>query len=57
MANKKCKGCNFFYITWDKKFPYGCKKLGFKSKKNPYDEVYASSGMECQFYETDTSIK
>ena len=57
MATKKCKGCKFYYITWDKKFPYGCKSLGFKSKKNPSDEVLSSSGMECQFYTTEHSNK
>lgn len=50
MATKKCKGCKFFYITWDRKFPYGCKALNFKSKKYPIDEVLSTSGMDCQYF-------
>lgn len=51
MPVKKCKGCKFFYITWDRKFPYGCKALAFKSKRYPIDEVKATSGMDCQYFE------
>ncbi|MDD4527368.1 MAG: uracil-DNA glycosylase [Candidatus Margulisbacteria bacterium] len=54
MAIKKCKRCKFFYITWDSKFPYGCKALGFKSKKYPCDEVRQSSSMECQYFQEST---
>ncbi len=55
MVIRKCKGCKHFYITWDKKFPYGCKALGFKSKKYPSLEVQLTSGIECQYFETDAS--
>ncbi len=50
MTPKKCKGCKYFYITWERTFPYGCKALGFKSKKYPCDEVAQTSAMECQYY-------
>lgn len=42
-----CKKCKYYYITWDPKFPYGCKAFGMKTKQLPSTEVYASSGTEC----------
>jgi len=46
-----CIGCKHYYITWDKKFPYGCKAMAFKSHETPALSVYRSSGMECQLFE------
>ncbi len=45
-----CVGCAYFYITWEKKFPYGCKAMKFKSKQYPSNVVFESSGMECQLF-------
>ncbi len=45
-----CFSCGHFFITHDKKFPYGCGAMGFKSRTIPSREVYASSGIECQFF-------
>jgi len=45
-----CYKCKYFYITWDKNFPNGCKALGFKTAKNPAQVVYESSGMICLAY-------
>jgi len=42
-----CRKCVFFYITWDKKFPYGCRGLSFRSNRLPSYDVFNSSGMEC----------
>jgi hypothetical protein len=42
-----CFHCIHFYITWDKKFPKGCKAMNFKSKKMPSLLVHEASGMEC----------
>jgi len=47
MKNVNCKNCKYFFITWDKNFPYGCKALAFKSKQIPSFEVKQSSGFEC----------
>jgi len=57
MENKNCKNCKFFYITWDKNFPYGCKKLKFKSKKIPSDEVVSLSGFQCLGFEQKNKSK
>ena len=45
-----CRKCAFFYVTWDKRFPWGCKSFGFKTRKMPYLDVYQSSGAECQLF-------
>lgn len=47
---KICIGCAYYYITWDKNFPNGCKGFGFKSKKIPFIEVKECSGQDCQMY-------
>ncbi|MCP4716637.1 MAG: uracil-DNA glycosylase [Deltaproteobacteria bacterium] len=42
-----CHRCRHYYITWDKRFPYGCREMGFKSRFLPSDAVYQNSGMAC----------
>ncbi|MBC8061519.1 MAG: uracil-DNA glycosylase [Clostridiaceae bacterium] len=46
-----CRKCKNFYITWDKNFPFGCRKLNFKSKKLPSVNVFESSGEQCLYFE------
>ncbi len=45
-----CRGCENYYITHDPNAPYGCRALGFKSRKNPAVIVMESSAMVCQLY-------
>jgi hypothetical protein len=45
-----CFSCRHFYITYDPRFPYGCRAVGFKSRGVPAAEVRANSGMDCQFF-------
>jgi len=47
---KLCLNCIHYYITWDKKFPKGCKGFGFKSAKMPCDVVVESSGAVCKMH-------
>lgn len=46
-----CRACRHFVVTWDPVAPFGCRAFGFKSKVLPSQEVYASSGKECQLFE------
>ncbi|HQH74386.1 MAG TPA: uracil-DNA glycosylase [bacterium] len=46
-----CRQCRYYYITWDRHRPYGCKALGFKSAKMPSQVVFESSGIECQSFQ------
>ena len=50
--NKKlvvCNGCQYFYVTYKKQRPWGCKKFGFISKILPSLEVSMTTGMECAY--------
>ncbi|HDH06051.1 MAG TPA: uracil-DNA glycosylase [Nitrospirae bacterium] len=42
-----CFNCAHLYITWDRKFPKGCRAMNFKSKQMPSTVVYKSSGTKC----------
>lgn len=46
-----CLNCKHYYITWDQRFPHGCRAMGFKSHVPPYLTVFQSSGMPCQLFE------
>ena len=50
-----CYGCFYFYITYKKKRPYGCKKFGFISKIIPSSEVFNTTGTECA-YRSDKNL-
>lgn len=46
-----CRKCRHYYITWDKKFPYGCRAMGFKSGHTPSLDVVNASGTVCMRFE------
>ncbi len=46
----QCRKCIHFFITHNPAQPYGCRALGFKSKRNPATVVYEISGIICQLY-------
>jgi hypothetical protein len=46
-----CIQCRFYYITWDKKLPHGCRRMNFKSREIPSQVVRkSSSGMDCLLF-------
>lgn len=48
----KCHDCQHFYVTWDNKFPMGCKTFGFKGKQLPSLAVFQSTGQSCCYFES-----
>ncbi len=46
----RCTHCAHYYITFDVKFPYGCRALKFKSRRQPVLDVIESSDRPCQFF-------
>ena len=44
----RCINCKYYQITWDVENPYGCNKLGFKTKLEPSNYVVQISGNICQ---------
>ncbi|HDI59121.1 MAG TPA: uracil-DNA glycosylase [Desulfobacteraceae bacterium] len=49
-----CHRCIHYYVTWDKRFPHGCKAMGFKSKQLPSISVFASSNERCLLFKEKT---
>jgi len=47
----RCNACAHFHITFERNFRYGCRALGFKSRRLPERDVIESSGQLCQFFE------
>ena len=45
-----CRKCKHFYVTWDKKFPYGCMAMGFKVSNLPSISVKKESGENCLMF-------
>jgi hypothetical protein len=46
-----CLGCRHYYVTWDERFPRGCRAMRFKSRRPPSEVVYENSGIDCQMFE------
>ncbi len=46
-----CQKCKFYFVTWEKHKPHGCKAFNFKSKQLPSMTVMQSSGMPCTMYQ------
>jgi len=46
-----CKACCHFFITWDNRHPYGCRKMGFKGPMLPSVTVLKSSGQPCLHFQ------
>ena len=42
-----CYKCKHYYVTWDKRFPHGCRAMKFKGKALPSVTVFSSSNMPC----------
>lgn len=46
----ECVKCMHYYVTYDPAKPYGCRAMGFKSRRLPAQVVYAASGLVCQLF-------
>jgi hypothetical protein len=45
-----CPACRHFCVTWDERFPHGCRAFDIKSGRTPSRIVHESSGLPCQAY-------
>jgi hypothetical protein len=43
-----CWQCRHFGVSWDPKFPYLCRLMGFKSRVTPSIEVLRADGQRCR---------
>jgi len=48
----ECLRCKHYYVTWNPKFPYGCRAFGFQSRITPCLEVYSASQQQCLKFES-----
>ncbi len=46
-----CFKCKYFYVTWDQRFPKGCRAFEFKTARLPSMEVLRASGQPCMRFE------
>jgi len=46
-----CTRCLYFYVTWDRQYPRGCRAMGFKTREIPSSMVLKASGVECLKFE------
>ncbi|MCX7773857.1 MAG: uracil-DNA glycosylase [Clostridia bacterium] len=52
-----CMKCQYFYVTWDKHYPKGCRYFGFKGAMMPSQMVKASSGEVCRGFKAKAPAK
>ncbi|MCP3923102.1 MAG: uracil-DNA glycosylase [Desulfobacterales bacterium] len=45
-----CQRCKYYFVTWNKSTPHGCRGMGFKSALIPSLVVFKNSGESCQMY-------
>ena len=52
MKNKQvvCGRCKFFFVTYNKYKPWGCKRFGFKSQNLPSQVVFSTTGINCAYF-------
>jgi len=43
-----CQGCIYFFVTYEPRFLYGCRAMGFKSRRYPFVDVLEATGKDCQ---------
>ena len=46
----ECNSCAHFFITWNKRFPFGCRAMGFMSANSPNKDVLEVEGRDCLAY-------
>ena len=52
-----CRGCGYFFVTYEPKNPWGCRKFGFKGKNLPAQIVYQATGTQCAYFSGNASVK
>ncbi|HEY8343564.1 MAG TPA: uracil-DNA glycosylase [Bacillota bacterium] len=52
-----CLKCKYYYVTWEQKFPNGCKFFGFKSQYRPSLVVWQTTGQKCEAYTIKNAVE
>ncbi|MFZ4713609.1 MAG: uracil-DNA glycosylase [Bacteriovoracaceae bacterium] len=48
---KDCMNCKHFYVTWDPKFPRGCRAYEVKTANSPWQVVAQATSEGCVQFE------
>ena len=54
---ENCFNCRHFSLTWELRFPYLCRAMGFKSRRMPSREVLEASGRPCLRFEAKAGAR
>ncbi|AUH50246.1 hypothetical protein CXB49_05125 [Chromobacterium sp. ATCC 53434] len=49
-----CRRCRHYFVTYDPSFPYGCRAMGFSSKRAPCLDMLGASGQPCMRFQPKT---
>lgn len=52
-----CLKCAHFHVTWDPRFPRGCRMFGIKTPRMPSQVVFETTGSHCPAFELAPRIK
>jgi hypothetical protein len=52
-----CRHCVHYYVSWDPRFPRGCRVFGVKTRDLPSHVVYRSTGAHCPAFERNPKLK
>jgi len=52
-----CLRCRHFFVTWDARFPRGCRVFGVKTHRLPSQVVYESTGRHCPRFEQSEKVR
>ncbi|WP_199152959.1 hypothetical protein [Chromobacterium sp. ASV23] len=50
-----CRRCQHYFVTYNPSFPYGCRAMGFSSKRLPCLDVQEASGQTCMRFDPKTT--
>ena len=50
-SKRRCHQCANYQITHDVQFPYACRALDFKSRRQPCLDVLEASGQACLYFQ------
>ncbi len=56
-AAPNCLRCEHFFVTWDRRFPRGCRVFGVKSRRLPSLVVREGTGRHCPAFQPASRLK
>ncbi len=57
MSTPPCLDCVSFYVTWDSRYPRGCRTYGIMSRDLPSQVVLRETGVPCMAFQMSPRLK